>query len=196
MNPHDLKHLTADELDAFLTKDSSQRTASHLATCPTCAAMVEADRRLVAMLAALPSFDVSLGFGDRVIRGLAPRQAPVAPVPAVASPRAVAARRRAIGALLLAGGGVAAGFAWAGAHPADALRWSAPALQDTGHALWLSLQAVVANATEQPWFSSVRDATATPARALLAIAAAAGAYAVALTGLRRVMTEPATDAGW
>jgi hypothetical protein len=113
-----------------------------------------------------------------------------------ATPRSVAARRRAIGALLVTGGGIAAGFAWAAAHPADALRWSAPALQDTGHALWLSLQTVVANATEQPWFSSLRDTVGTPVRGLLIVAAAAGAYAIALMGLRRLMTEPATDAGW
>ena len=196
MNPHDPKHLTADELDALHTDSSSHLIASHIATCPACAAMVERDGKLVALLAALPYFDVSAGFSDRVMRGLAPRQAPEVAAPVIASPRVVAARRRAIGTLLLAGGGVAAGFAWATAHPADALRWSAPALQDTGHALWLSLQTVVANATEQPWFSSVQDAMATPARALFALAAAAGAYAVALVGLRRLMTEPATDAGW
>lgn len=196
MNPHDPEHLTADELDAFLTKSSSPRIASHLATCPACAAMVERDTRLVAMLSTLPYFDVSPGFGDRVMRGLAPRQAPAAAIPVAGSPRAIAARQRAIGALLLAGGGVAAGFVWAAAHPADALRWSAPALQGAGHTLWLSLQAVVANATEQPWFSPVRDSLATPARALFVTAAAAGAYAVALTGFRRLMTEPATDAGW
>jgi predicted anti-sigma-YlaC factor YlaD len=195
MNAHDPKHLTADELDAFLTDSSSHLVASHLATCPACATMVERDGRLIAMLAALPYFDASAGFSDRVLRGITPRQA-LAAVPVLATPRSVAARRRAIGALLVAGGGMAAGFAWASAHPADALRWSAPALQDTGHALWLSLQTVVANATEQPWLSSLRDAVSTPARALFATAAVAGAYAVGLMGLRRLMTEPATDAGW
>ena len=195
MNAHDPKHLTADELDAFLTDSSSQLVASHLATCPACASMVERDGRLIAMLAALPYFDASAGFSDRVMRGLAPRQAPAA-LPVAATPRSVAARRRAIGALLVAGGSMAAGFAWASAHPADALRWSAPAIQDTGHALWLSLQTVVANATEQPWFSSLRDTMATPVRALFIVGAAAGSYAIALMGLRRLMTEPATDAGW
>ncbi len=195
MNAHDPKHLTADELDAFLTDSSSQLVASHLATCPACASMVEQDGRLIAMLRALPYFDASAGFSDRVMRGLAPRQAPAA-LPVPTTPRSVAARRRAIGALLLAGGSMAAVFAWASAHPADALRWSAPAMQDTGHTLWLSLQTVVANATEQPWFSSLRDTMATPVRALFLVSAAAGAYAIALMGLRRLMTEPATDAGW
>ena len=189
-------HLTADELDSFLDHSAPPHLVSHLATCVDCAAMVERDGRIVRALAALPYFEPAPGFGDRVMRGLTPRTAPVAVAAAGASPRAVAARRRAIGALVLAGGGLAAGFIWAGAHPGEALRWSGPALQDTGHALWASLQSVVANTTEQPWFSSVHDTLATPARALFALAGTAAAYAIALTGLRRLMTEPATDAGW
>ena len=190
-------HLTADELDSFLTKSAPPEAMSHLATCHECALMVERDLRVVRALAALPYFDAAPGLSDRVLRGLMPRQAPPVLVAATGtSPRALAARRRAIGALVLAGGGLAAGFVWAAAHPGEALKWSGPAVQGAGHALWVSLQSVVANATEQPWFASVRDAMATPARALLALAGTAAAYAIALTGLRRLMTEPATDAGW
>ena len=189
-------HLTADELDTFLTESATSSLMSHLATCRDCATMVERDGRLVRALAALPYFDAAPGFGERVMLGLPPRIAPAVVPPSFATPRAIAARRRAIGALVLAGGGLAAGFVWAAAHPGDALRWSAPALQDAGQALWGSLQSVVANATEQPWFSSMRDSLATPARALFAVAGTAAAYAMALTGLRRLMTEPATNAGW
>lgn len=189
-------HLTADELDTFLTQGASPLLVSHLATCRDCATMVERDSRVVRSLAALPYFDPAPGFGDRVIHRLVPRTAPVAVAAAATSPRAVAARRRAIGALVLAGSGLAAGFVWASVHPGEALRWSGPALHDAGHALWVSLQSVVANATDQPWFASVRDTLATPTRALLALAGTAAAYAIALTGLRRLMTEPATDAGW
>ena len=196
MNPHDPQHLTADQLDAFLTENGAPDAVSHLATCTSCAEMVARDARVVAMLAALPYFDAAPGFGDRVLQGLTPRTVPALVQPDLATPRAAAARKRAIGALVLLGGGIAATFVWASAHPTDALRWSAPALQDTGHALWVSLQNVVANATEQPWFATVRDSMATPARALFAVAGAAGAYAIALLGLRRLMTEPATDAGW
>ena len=190
-------HLTADELDTFLTNNAPPGLVSHLATCPECATMVARDGFVVQALGSLPYFDASPGFSDRVMRGLTPRLALAILVPAtVASPRAVAARRRAIGALVLAGGGLAAGFVWASAHPGEALSLSGPALQDAGHALWTSLQSVVASATEQPWFSSVRDTMATPVRALFALTGVAGAYAIALTGLRRLMTEPATDAGW
>ena len=197
MSLHDPKHLTADELDACLTENSSQLVTSHLATCPACAAMVEHDGRLVAALGTLPRFDVTPGFSDRVMARLVVAGIPAAVVPAgLSTPRSVAARRRALGAVLLAGGGIAAGFAWAGAHPADALRWSTPALQNAGHTLWLSLQTIVANATEQPWFSSIRDTLATPVSGLLALAVLAGAYAIGLMGLRRLMTEPTVNAIW
>jgi len=197
MNPLRTAHLTADELDAFLTQSPSPAATSHLATCAACATMVARDRHLVAALAALPYFDPRSGFGDAVMQRVA---MPAIPVPvtiaAGKSARAIAARRRAVGALVLAGGGIAAGFVWAAAHPADAAQWTAPALRDVGHSLWLSLQTIVANATEQPWFSSVRDSMASPGRALLALAGFAAVYAVGLLGLRRLMSEPATHASW
>lgn len=196
MSLHDPKHLTADKLDACLIENSSQLVTSHLATCPACAAMVEHDRRLVAALGTLPRFDVTPGFSDRVMARLVVAGIPAAVAAGLGTPRSVAARRRALGAVLLAGGGIAAGFAWASANPADALRWSTPALQNAGHTLWLSLQAIVANATEQPWFSSVRDTLATPVSGLLALAVLAGAYAIGLMGLRRLMTEPTVNATW
>ena len=60
----------------------------------------------------------------------------------------------------------------------------------------VSLQALAANAAEQPWFDGARDLFATPARALPLAAGVAGVYAAALLGLRRLLAEPATDAGW
>ena len=191
----DLHHLTADDLDALVTDQSSPSLVSHLATCAACARMVAADRALLMQLASLPSFDPTIGFPERVMAGIALPATHPLPMP-VDSARAVAARRRAIGALALAGGTVVAGFAWATIHPSEAVRWSAPAVQGAGHALWVSLQHVVAGAIEQPWFATLRDAVTTPARALLVSGAIAGAYALALLGLRGLMTEPATDAGW
>jgi hypothetical protein len=196
MNSPRVEHLTADQLDAILDEQTTAQVASHLATCADCSLMVTRDARLVRALSALPYFDAAPGFGDRVIGGLTPR-AVALPAPVnVVTPRAVAARRRAIGAVVLASGGIAAGFIWAAAHPSDALSWSAPALRDAGHSLWVSLQSVVASATSQPWFASVRDALGTPTRALVTLAGTAGAYTVALVGLRRLMTEPAPDARW
>ena len=55
---------------------------------------------------------------------------------------------------------------------------------------------MAANAVEQPWFGAVRDTLTTPSRALPVAAAVAGVYAAALLGFRRLLAEPATDAGW
>lgn len=196
MNSPDVTHLSAEALDAFLTDSAAPEHLSHVATCALCATMVELDRRVVHSLAALPYFDAAPGFGDRVLHAVAPQPVAAATLDVVTSPRALAARRRAIGLLVLATGGVAAGFVWAAWHPGDALRWSGPAFHNAGHALWLSLQSVVASVTAQPWFASARDAVATPGRAVVALVASAAAYAIALTGLRRLLTEPATDAAW
>jgi hypothetical protein len=192
-------HLTADELDALHAQRCPESIASHLATCADCASLVERDRQLISALAALPQFTVPVGFSDRVMAqmAIAPALGAVAAADGVvATPRARAARRRAVGAAILATGAVGAACVWAGGHSTEALRWSAPAVQDAGHSLWLSLQTVVVNATGQPWFSSLRDTLATPVRALAVLAGVAGVYALGLLGLRRLLTEPATHASW
>ncbi|MGH7583544.1 MAG: hypothetical protein ACREL5_09985 [Gemmatimonadales bacterium] len=189
----DSGHLTSDELDNLIAGSGGERAMSHLATCAVCGIVVERDRRLVAALAALPAFEPAAGFAERVMSRVTVGAVPVA---VTATPRAIAARRRAVGAGLVITGAVAGGFVWAGAHPADALRWSAPALQQSGHTAWLWVQAAVANATEQPWFGALRSTLGMPVRGLAIFAGAAVAYAVALTGLRRLMMEPAGDARW
>jgi predicted anti-sigma-YlaC factor YlaD len=196
MTAPEMQHLTADELDALLEGEGSHRVTSHLATCSSCLAMFELDRQLVGMLSALPAFNPSVDFEARIMA-----QVKVGPaitiVPTLApSPREVAARRRVLIGSLAVGGSVIAGFAWAMANPAAALGAVAPALRQTGEALWVSLQTVASNATEQPWFNSLADTLASPGKALLALVAVGGLYALALTGFRRLLTEPAADARW
>ncbi|HEY4319864.1 MAG TPA: hypothetical protein VGM77_01695 [Gemmatimonadales bacterium] len=196
--PHQQNHLTADELDAFLIDKSSALASSHVATCPSCAAMVAADARVVAALRALPMFNPSPAFSDAIMARVRVMAVPVAAAAQVAepTPRSAAARRRATVALGIGTAGLAAGFAWAMVHPDDALRWSAPAVDSAAHTVWLSLQHLVGGAVAQPWFSTVRDTLASPVHALIASAGMAAVYALALLGLRRLMTEPAPDASW
>ena len=195
MSTHDTHHLTADELDGLLDGNTVDRALSHLGTCILCRTMVELDQRVVVALRALPAFDPPTGFADRVMHRVAIRR-PLVEAIVVASPRERAARRRVAIAALVASGTVAAGFAWAAANPTEAFNWSSPALQGVGQTLWASIQAVAANAAEQPWFGGVRDTLASPARALPAVAIVASLYAAALIGLRRLLAEPAADAGW
>lgn len=189
-------HLSADELDGLLEGITSPRATSHLATCATCQRMVALDRELVYTLSALPQQIPSLGFADAVMHQVALGPRAVAVVPASTSPRALAARRRVFVAGGLTGAAVAGGFAWAALNPADALGFASPAVQQAGQTLWLGLQGVVANTVEQPWFDAVRDTLASPTRAVPALLGAAGAYAIALLGMRRLLTGPAPHAGW
>ena len=188
-------HLTEDELDALLAGAGSPRVMSHLATCASCAAMRELDTSLIPALAALPMWEPAAGFPDRVMARVSIHPIVVAqPLPLTARERS--ARRRGVVASLATLGALAAGFVWAVAHPAATLGWSTPALADAGQSLWVTLQGVAASTADQPWFSSVRGTLTTPARAFPVLVGALGAYALALVGLSRLLTEPATDARW
>jgi hypothetical protein len=193
MHQPDTRHLSADELDAVHAGARSDRIASHLATCAVCVEIVELDQRLLGILTTLPTWEPTPGFADRVMAQVAVGR-DVAIAARARTPREVAARRRIAAVAVFAGSAVVGGFVWAGAHPAAALSWSAPALRDTGHSLWLWLQTVVTNISEQSWFGGVRDALATPARALPVLIVTAGVYGVALTGFRRLLSEPPTNA--
>lgn len=188
-------HLTAEELDALLIGSGSARTMSHLATCPSCAALRELDARLVTALAALPAWDPATDFSDRVMARVSIHPAP-GELPQLRTVRERSARRRVIAASIAGGGALAAGLVWAVTHPAAALDWASPTVTGAGTTLWATLQTIAANAAEQPWFGTVRDALSSPTRAFPVLVGVLGSYALALVGLRRLLTEPATDAGW
>jgi hypothetical protein len=190
-------HLTADELDALHEGQRLLRATSHLETCAECRLLLERDAQLIAALAALPSFEPSTAFLSRVMSQIErPAIRPVVAAAGTPSPRERSARRRVWVASALTGSLVTAGFAWAFVDPEAARGLAQPAFQQLTGSLWTSLQAMSANTVEQPWFTTFRDALATPARAVPVLAAAAGAYLVALLGLRRLLTRPAADAGW
>ena len=197
MTASPLTHLTADELDALHEGQRLLRATSHLETCADCRALLESDTALIAALEGLPSWDPSPEFLTRVMSQIErPVVRPVVATAGVPTPRERSARRRVLVASLLTSGLVTAGFAWAFVDPDTAVGLVQPAFQQLTGSLWTSLQAMIANTVEQPWFTTFRDALATPTRAVPVLVAAAGLYAVALLGLRRLLTRPAADAGW
>lgn len=198
MTASPLTHLTADELDALHEGQRLLRATSHLETCPDCRALLASDASLIAALGALPTWDPSPEFLTKVMSRIErPVLRPVtAAVPGVPTPRERSARRRVVVASLLTSGLVTAGFAWAFIDPDQAIGLVQPLFQQLTGTLWTSVQAFSANTVEQPWFTTFRDALATPTRAVPVLAGAAGLYAVALLGLRRLLTRPAADAGW
>ena len=194
MTAPDLLHLTAQELEALLDGAGSARVTSHLETCANCLAMVRLDQRLVGALSALPAFDPHPGFADRVMARVSIQPA-LSPVPALApTPRSIAARRRARVGSLLAGGSLVAWFGWAIANPDAALNTVVPVLRQTGDGLWPSLQSLVSGAAAQAWSADLIGAFGSPGKMLLAVVAISGLYVVALTGFRRLLTDPVTDA--
>ncbi len=197
MTPDILAHLSADELDALHDGAAAFRATSHIATCQTCAELLASDRRILALLAALPTWDASPQLASRVIAALHPSPAGVSVATPTPSPdRASAARRRVLVGGLLTGSLVAAGFAWAAFNPIAAQGLAGPLVQGITQTLWLSVQAIMANTVEQPWFGTVRDALATPARAVPLLAVAGLGYVAVLTGFRRVLSRSATHASW
>jgi len=196
MNGHDLQHLTADELDLLVAGVSAPRAMSHCETCPECHRLLELDPMVVHALSTATRPDPAPGFTDRVMARVTVGALPTPATVSSPTPRELAARRRVLVGSLLTGGVVAAGFVWAAANPAAAGKLATPALQDVGQSLWLWLQTVAANAVDQPWFGAARDAVGTPIRAIAVLGAVAGLYALTLTGLRHLLAEPASDAGW
>ncbi len=196
MKPPINGHLSVDEVDEFHDNRASARVTSHIETCSDCHALLVADSRLIASLVALPTWEPSVNFAERVMSQTAPRVSAAAPVVSGPTSRERSARRR----VLIGGTAVAAviafAFGWAVMNPGPALGLVEPAWRDLTASLWVAVQALAANAAEQPWFQSVRDALATPARALPLLAAAAALYTVALFGMRRLLTRPAIDASW
>lgn len=197
MTASPLTHLTADELDALHEGQRLLRATSHLETCADCRALLEQDARLIVALEGMPTWDPSPEFLDRVMSSIErPVLRPAVVAAGVPTPRERSARRRVLVASLLTSGVVTAGFAWAFVDPDAAIGLAQPAFQQLTGSLWTSLQALSANTVEQPWFTTFRDALATPTRAVPVLAIGAGLYAVALMGLRRLLTRPAADAGW
>jgi hypothetical protein len=191
-------HLTADELDTLHEGAELDRVTSHLVTCDNCRAMVELDVRLLKALSALPQLDPSAGFLARVVDavGLGAESPDQLLAATGESTRAREARRRVWVGGAVGGGLVTAGFAWAFANPDAAVGIALPAFSEMTDALWFSVQGVVANTVEQPWFGTMRDSLASPARALPVLAFVAAAYTVGLLSLRRLLTRPATNASW
>jgi hypothetical protein len=189
-------HVSADELDALHDRGAPSRVTSHIATCGECRNLVALDTRLVSLLASLPQWEPSPTFTSRVLGQLTPPKRPAPAAAGVPTDRSVAARRRVVVAGWVTGGAVAAGFAWAALNPAAAHGLAGPALGEVSRTLWLSLQGVVANTMEQPWFGAVRDTMASPLRTVPFLLGAGAAYVAALVWFRRLLTSPATDAGW
>ena len=60
-------HLSADEIDAWLTGAPEPEVQQHLEHCRSCLELVQADREIVEQIRALPLMSPSEDFADRVM---------------------------------------------------------------------------------------------------------------------------------
>jgi len=176
------KHLTADDLDAFHSGSSAHDMQLHLETCVECQELVALDRRLLDLLAAVPSLAPSAQLADRIMArvDVSTRSVPVLSYPALT--------RRRLGAIAATVVGMAASVAWASVNRPLLDGW----LTRTGDALiawglerW---NGGVALLTSEPWFETLRIVSGTPARLALIGVATLMLYGAGLAALRRLVT--------
>jgi hypothetical protein len=186
-------HLTPEDLDLWLAGALPPGRLVHLEDCPDCFALAHAERRVVALIAALPVIAPHAGLADRVMEAVRVPPAPArAPWRVLTHPSLLGPRWKALAAAsvaLVAGAGVS--VAWSLAHP-DALpaagAWVAG---EASHWLWVTIQTLASNVAEQPWYGPARSLLGSPARAVLATISGVLLYAGGLLAMRRLLTPAA-----
>ena len=179
-------------------KQPAARSRRTLRRAPTCASMVARDRRARRGAGRAAPFSMrGRSSADRVMArvAVAERRRRRSRLPA--TPRALAARRRAVGAALLVSGGIVAGFIWAGGPSGRgaamvgsgaARRRAQPLAVAAGDGGQRHRAAVVRVGARYVGDSGPRACWRWPV--------SRGRMPSASLGLRRLMTEPATHAGW
>jgi hypothetical protein len=183
------EHFGADDLEAWITGELGPSRRAHLTACRDCQALADAERVLVARLAALPLLDPAPGFADRVM--------PEVRVPAFAGAisgwrtRIFATRRAtaiAAGVAMALLGSMGGSVAWSLDHRATLVSIGDWALREGGQLFWVGLRGAVSNLIEQPWYQGLSSLSAGWVAALSATAAAS--YVGGIIALRRLLTVP------
>lgn len=191
-------HLSADDLDAFLSNAASPAAQEHVAFCDVCRSVVQADRILVAALHGLPALAPSGVFADRVMAQV--RIADPAPIVApLPWPRRLVADRRLRAAAAVTLTAMAASVAWTAGNRELFDTWTQQLWQDGGRWVLGTLQTMASAVAQQPWYAAVSEFLASPIRAGGVIAGVLGIWAGGVMALRRLVMIPAgpvPDARW
>lgn len=189
MSPRPPAHLTADDLDAFLTDTASPEALQHVAFCDMCRATVQADRGLVAGLHRLPSYGPRAEFGDQVMAQVTiSTPAPIAI--ALPWPRRLFRNRRLLATAAGTALAMGASAAWTLTNRELLDGWLQFVANQGGEWLWTSLQTGVAAMTEQAWYAPVRDLLVSPVRTAAVAATSLLVWAGGLMALRRLVALP------
>lgn len=174
-----IRHLTAEDLDAFHSASLSPDANQHVHECDECRALLQQDLALVQSLEALPVFSPREGFADRVMVRVT--------APAVVSVR-WRRRRLALAASVVIGLG--ASIVWSILNRPLLISWIDGAAQELGGAAWLSLATLAQNLSEQPWASELSRFGSSTGRLVLVGVVLILGYAAAMISLRRLMVQP------
>jgi hypothetical protein len=168
---------------------------AHLRDCPECQVLADQERALVHRLQALPLFNPSPGFSERVMNRV---DVPVTSLAGAwrywrtrvsANPISVGA---AAGAAVLLGGSLAASAAWAAAHQ-DTITGVGPWLMSQGQQAFAQSMSVVSGLLQQQsWYAQLR-ATLTPARGIAIGTAALALYGAGVVAMRRLLALPSAQ---
>ncbi len=178
-------HLTADDIDAWLSGTLAGEPRAHLLACPDCRRLADAERVLVRRLEQLPLFTPREQFTDLVMAQVAiPLHGWRARVWGTGRSRTVAAG---IAALIF--GSMGGSVAWSLTHQ-DTLAalgtWATTAATQLSLSL---LQGIGARVLSQPWVLDLRSA-ATPGKVAALAVVGSLLYAGGLVALRRLLALP------
>ncbi|HEX9892417.1 MAG TPA: hypothetical protein VGA78_00775 [Gemmatimonadales bacterium] len=188
-------HLTPDDLDALLVGSMSASVRTHLGECALCRSLATTDRAVITVLERLPRFSPSPGFSDRVMARVSVAKASSRSILGLRV-RVPTGRRAwlaaAVGVLLLAG--LTTSVVWSLGNRDVLAGWGQQTLSLLDGWLWLGVQTLAANLTEQPWYQPVRSALGTPARLAVAGVAIVVTWSAGMLALKRLVALPSRTA--
>jgi hypothetical protein len=186
-------HLSADEIDSWLSGNLSQEWQQHLDHCQACLERVRVEREIVDQIAALPLMSPSGGFSERVMASVSIPD-PFAIRSLQATQRRLFATRRSVALAasltILLLGSMAGSIAWSLSHQDTLASIGDWLLAQGGQIAWLSLRGVASNLMEQPWYGTARSLLGNPIHLAAGSALATTVYLFGVLALRRLLALP------
>jgi hypothetical protein len=186
-------HLSADEIDAWLSGTLAPEWQQHLDRCHACLELARAEREIVDQVSALPLLSPTTEFAERVMAAVvvpdpfAIRSLQATQRRLFATPKSVALAASLALPLL---GSMAGSIIWSLGHQEALASIGGWLVSQGGQVAWLSVRGVASNVIEQPWYDGIRALVDNPVRLALGSALASLAYLVGVFALRRLLAVP------
>ncbi len=188
-------HLTGDDLDQWVEGLLPAPRELHLRACSECQSLADQERVLVMRLQALPLFNPSVAFSDRVMSRV---ELPVSSLSGAWHAwrnRAFMSPTRALvatGITVLVGGSMAGSAAWASTHQETITGASSWLMTEGKFWFWQGVSSGNALLQQQSWYHAIRGAL-TPARIVAGAAIVVALYAAGVLALRRLLALPSAQ---